>query len=116
MASLISNVMLVGCTSLSPSQSTPIASWSGKRSIYETVDCVKRALDENYRSGRRFIPDVTHHVDTIEEERVYDVSPQIGGYHVRIRSVAPGNTTVELFMLVTMYNAPLRDLLAKCPQ
>jgi hypothetical protein len=76
---------------------------------------VKRALDYNYRSVRPLIPDVTHHVDTIEEGRVYDVSPSFGPYHVRVKSAAPGTTAVELFMPVTMYNEPLRNDLAKCP-
>jgi hypothetical protein len=108
-------VILASCTSLSPSGSSPIASWSGKHSIEDAVDCVKRALDDNYRSPRPLIPSVTHHVDTVEQGRVYDVSPQLGPYHVRVKSNGPGSTAVELFMPVTMYNAPLRDALAKCP-
>ena len=63
-------VILASCTSLSPSGSSPIASWSGKHSIEDAVDCVKRALDDNYRSPRPLIPSVTHHVDTVEQGRV----------------------------------------------
>jgi hypothetical protein len=115
MATVFSCVILAGCASLSPSGSSPIASWSGKHSINDAVDCVKRALDYNYRSVRPLIPDVTHHVDTIEEGRVYDVSPSFGPYHVRVKSAGPGTTAVELFMPGTMYNEPLRNDLAKCP-
>ena len=108
-------VILASCASLSPSDSSPIASWSGKHSIEDAVDCVKRALDDYYRSPRPLIPSVTHHVDTVEQGRVYNISPQLGPYHVRVKSNGPGSTAVELFMPVTMYNAPLRDALAKCP-
>jgi hypothetical protein len=115
-AVIFSCVMLAGCASLFPSNSAPpIASWSGKRSINDVVDCVKRALDYNFRSARSPIPDITHHVDTIEQGRVNDVSPPVGPYHVRVKSNGPETTTIELFMPGTMYNVPLRDSLAKCP-
>jgi hypothetical protein len=113
---MFSCVMLVGCASWFPSNTAPpIASWSGKRPIGDAVDCVKRALDYDYRSVRPGIPDITHHVDAIESGRVYDVSPPIGPYHIRVKSDGLGATTIELFMPGTMYNVPLRDLLAKCP-
>ena len=116
-AAIVSScVFFAGCASLFPSNTAaPIASWSGKRSVADAVDCVKRALDYNYRSARPPIPDVTHHVDTVEEGRVYDVSPPFGPYHVRVKSSGAGSTAIELFMPGTMYNEPLRDLLAKCP-
>src|SRR5215469_4770622 len=114
-AAVLSCVTLAGCASLPPSGSSPIASWSGKHSIDDAVDCVKRALDYNYRSVRPLIPDITHHVDTIEQGRVYDISPQFGPYHVRVKSNGSETTTVELFMPGTMYSEPLRDSLAKCP-
>jgi len=115
LALVFSCVLVAGCASFSPSGSSPIASWSGKHSIDEAVDCVRRALDYNYRSARPLIPDITHHVDMIEEGRVYDISPQFGPYRVRVKSNGPQSTAVELFMPGTMYNEPLRDLLAKCP-
>jgi hypothetical protein len=113
---IFSCVMLAGCASWFPSNSAPpIASWSGKRSIDDVVDCVKRALDYNFRSVRSPIPDITHHVDTIEQGRIYDVSPPVGPYHVRVRSNGTETTAIELFMPGTMYSVPLRDSLAKCP-
>lgn len=96
-ALIFSCVILSGCSSLSPSGTSPIA------------------LDYNYRSVRPLIPDITHQVDTIEEGRVYDVSSQFSPYRVRVKSNGPQSTAVELFMPVTMYNEPLRDALAKCP-
>jgi hypothetical protein len=83
--------------------------------IDDVVDCVKRALDYNFRSVRSPIPDITHHVDTIEQGRVYDVSPPVGPYHVRVKSNGQETTTIELFMPGSMYSVPLRDSLAKCP-
>jgi hypothetical protein len=47
-------------------------------------------------------------------QRVYDISPRLGAYHVRVRSEGPEKTIIELFIPATLYNAPLRDLLAKC--
>jgi hypothetical protein len=108
-------MILAGCASWFPSNTAPpIASWSGKRPIDDAVDCVKRALDYNFRSARSPIPDITHHVDTVEQGRVYDVSPPVGPYHVRVKSNG-SETTIELFMPGTMYSVPLRDSLAKCP-
>jgi hypothetical protein len=77
-AMIFSCVFLAGCAYLSTNGSLPIASWSGKRPIDETVDCVKRALDDDFRSRRPLIPDIPHHVDTIEQGRVYDISPAVG--------------------------------------
>jgi hypothetical protein len=91
MAVIFSCVIFAGCASLSPSGSAPIASWSGKHSIDDAVDCVKRALDYNFRSVRPLI------------------------YHVRVKSNGSETTTVELFMPGTMYSEPVRDSLAKCP-
>jgi hypothetical protein len=108
-------VILTGCAYLSTNGSSPIASWSGKRSIDGAVDCVQHALDYNFRSGRPLIPDIAHHVDVVEQGRVYDISPAVGPYHVRVRSNGPETTTVELFMPEMIYNAQLRDSLAKCP-
>src|SRR6476469_5059123 len=104
----MSCVTLAGCAAWSPSGSSPIASWSGKRSIDDAVDCVKRALDDNYRSPRPLIPSVTHHVDTVEQGRVYNISPQFGFYHVRVKSNGPQPTAGELFMPISMHNEPLR--------
>jgi hypothetical protein len=113
---VLSSAILTGCASWFPSNSAPpIASWSGKHSIDDAVDCVKRALDYNFRSARSPIPDITHHVDTVEQGRAYDVSPPVGPYHVRVKSNGPETTTIELFMPGTMYSIPLRDSLAKCP-
>ena len=116
LVAMLSCMMLVGCASLFPSNSAaPIASWSGKHhSIDDVVDCVRRTLDYNYRSVRPGIPAITHHVDMIEQGRVYDVSPPFGPYHVRVKSNGPEATTIELFMPGTMYEVPLRDALAKC--
>jgi hypothetical protein len=113
-AVVFSCVILAGCAYLS-NGSTPIASWSGKRPIDDAVDCVKRALDYDFRSGRALLPDITHHVDTVEQGRVYDISPAVGPYHARVRSDGPDVTTVELFMPSMIYNAQVRDSLAKCP-
>jgi hypothetical protein len=108
--------VLAGCAYLSPpSASSPIASWSGKRSIDEAVDCVQRALDYNFRSVEPFLPNITHHVDAIEQGRVYNISPLVGPYHVRVGSNGGETTTVELFMPQAIYSVPLRDSLAKCP-
>jgi hypothetical protein len=115
LAVIFSCTILAGCAYLSTNGSTPIASWSGKRSIGDAVDCVKRALDYDFRSGRPLLPDITHHVDTVEQGRVYDISPAVGPYHVRVRSNGPETTTVELFMPEMIYNAQVRDSLAKCP-
>jgi hypothetical protein len=114
-AVILSCVILAGCAYLSTNASTPIASWSGKRPIDDAVDCVKRALDEDFRSRRPLIPDVSHHVDTTEQGRVYEVSPAVGPYHVRVKSNGPETTTIELFMPEMIYNTQVRDSLAKCP-
>jgi hypothetical protein len=114
-AVIFSCVVLAGCTYLSTNGSSPIASWSGKRSIDDAVDCVKRALDYDFRSARPFIPDISHHVDTIEQGRVYDIFPAVGPYHVRVKSNGPETTTIELFMPEMIYNTQVRDSLAKCP-
>ena len=108
-------IILAGCSYLSTNASNPIASWSGKRPIDDAVDCVKRALDYDFRSGRPLIPDISHHVDTIEQGRVYDISPAVGPYHARVKSTGPETTTVELFMPGMIYNTQVRDSLAKCP-
>jgi hypothetical protein len=113
---IFSYLILAGCASWFPSNSAPpIASWSGKHPIDDVVDCVKRTLDYNFRSVRSSIPDITHHVDTVEQGRVYDVSPPVGPYHVWVKSNGSETTTIELFMPGTMYSVPLRDSLAKCP-
>ena len=115
-ALIFSCVILGSCTYLSPpSASSPISSWSGKRSIDDAVDCVKRALDYNFRSVEPFVPNIAHHVDTIEQGRVYNVSPFVGPYHVRVESKGEETTTIELFMPQAIYSTPLRDSLAKCP-
>jgi hypothetical protein len=113
-AVVLSCLILAGCAPLSLPGSPPIVSWVGKHSVDETVDCVTRALDYNFRSARPLLPSVTHHVDTVEPGRVYDIFPQVGVHHVRVRSEGPEKTIIELFIPATMYNAPLRDLLAKC--
>jgi hypothetical protein len=69
----------------------------------------------DFRSGRPILPDVTHHVDAVEQGRVYDISPAVGPYHVRVKSNGPDSTTIELFMPSMIYNAQVRDSLAKCP-
>jgi hypothetical protein len=115
LAVIFSCMILAGCAYLSTNASTPIASWSGKRAIDDAVDCVKRALDYDFRSGRSFLPDISHHVDTVEQGRVYDVSPAVGPYHARVKSDGPEATTIELFMPSMIYNAQVRDSLAKCP-
>ena len=114
-AAVFGCVILAGCAYLSTNASSPIASWSGKHSIDDAVDCVKRTLDYDFRSARPLIPDTPHHVDTIEPGRVYDISPQIGPYHVRVKSNGSETITIELFMPQMIYNAQLRDSLAKCP-
>src|SRR6516225_5765733 len=109
---IFSCAILAGCAYLAaPSRSSPIASWSGKRSIDEAVDCVQRALDYNFRSVEPFLPNITHHVDAIEQGRVYNVSPPVGPYHVRVESNGEATTTVELFMPQAIYSVPLRDSL-----
>ena len=113
-AVICSCVILAGCAYVS-NASTPIASWSGKRPIDDAVDCVKRALDYDFRSGRPLLPDISHHVDMVEQGRVYDISPMVGPYHARVRSDGLDATTVELFMPSMIYNAQVRDSLAKCP-
>ena len=114
-AVILSCVTLAGCSYLSTNASIPIASWSGKRPIDDAVDCVKRALDEDFRSRRPLIPDISHHVDTTEQGHVYEVSPAVGPYHVRVKSNGPETTTIELFMPEMIYNTQVRDSLAKCP-
>jgi hypothetical protein len=101
-----------------PRSSPPIASWVGKHSVDDTVGCVTRALDYNFRSTRQLIPSITHHVQTVEPGRVYEVTPQLMPgmefYFVRVRSEGPEQTTIELYIPPMQYNAQLRDLLAKC--
>jgi hypothetical protein len=118
-AAVLGCFVLAGCAALSPHGSTPIATWEGKHPVGETVDCVTRALDYNYRSVRPLLPSVTHKAKEIEAGRVFEVGPDLplgtpGTYFVRVQSEDPGKSKIELFIPVTQYDAPLRDLLAKC--
>ena len=113
-AAVLSCLMLGGCASSSQTASPPIASWSGKRPPDDAAECVKRALDYNYKSPRPLLPGMTHHVDTVEPGRVYDVFPQVGVYHVRVRSEGSEKTIIELFIPPIMYNVPLPELLSNC--
>jgi hypothetical protein len=111
--------LFVGCAALLPHSSSPIASWEGKHTVDEAVDCVTRTLDYNFRSSRPLIPSITHRVKVIEQGRVYEIVPETvletePLYYARVRSDGPQKTIIELYIPPSKYEVPLRDALAKC--
>ena len=118
-AAVLGCFILAGCAALQSRNSTPIATWEGKHPVDQTVDCVTRALDYNFRSVRPLLPSVTHKAKEIEAGRVYEVAPDLplgtpGTYSVRVQSEGPSQSKIELFIPITQYDVPLRDQLAKC--
>jgi hypothetical protein len=102
---------LAGCASWFPSNSAPpIASWSGKHSIDDAVDCVKRALDgpQNHRFR-------TSRITLIRSNRGASTTllRPLGRTTYESNPTAE-TTTIELSMPGTMYIVSLRDSLAKC--
>jgi hypothetical protein len=118
-AAVLACLILAGCAGSQFRNARPTATWTGKRPVEDVVACVQRALDENAVLTGPLTKNIKHRIETVEPGRVYQVIPDIWGgidiYFARVRSEAPGQTTIELFIPTGQYNAPLRDLLAKCP-
>jgi hypothetical protein len=101
-------LLLGACSTMSVRSDAPVWSATARHSLNDTSACVVKALNTAFHSDVPLIaPSITHQVQVIEPNRVFEVLPQqtitIGAelYIVRLTAESPNTTRVDLQSIVT---------------